>query len=126
MPSQVAQRIFRAHLELSYRLGRRVTLAEFGELIAKEMDRDVPFTAAAVSRWENGLQIPSLRVIEAIASVTGVDPGWISHGDKTAARGPAQRSRTAASEPGTATPAPAPPIEVRASSRETRRKNRPR
>ena len=34
MTSSLARRIFLAHLELSYRLGRKVTLAEFGELIA--------------------------------------------------------------------------------------------
>src|ERR687885_657617 len=85
MTSSLARRIFLAHLELSYRLGRKVTLAEFGDLIATEMRRDAPSTAAAVSRWEKGTQIPSPRVIEAIASLTGLDPGWLSHGDKTAA-----------------------------------------
>ena len=89
MTSSLAQRIFHAHLELSYRLGRRVTLAEFGALIGEEMGRGEPFTAAAVSRWEKGVQIPSPRVIEAIAAVTQVDPGWISHGDKTLAPRPA-------------------------------------
>lgn len=91
MTSSLARRIFLAHLELSYRLGRKVTLAEFGESIAREMGRDAPFTAAAVSRWEKGTQIPSPRVIEAIASLTGLDPGWLSHGDKTAAPGPRPR-----------------------------------
>ena len=89
MTSSLAQRIFHAHLELSYRLGRRVTLAEFGALIAEEMGRDEAFTAAAVSRWEKGVQIPSPRIIEAIAAVTQLDPGWISHGDKTLAPRPA-------------------------------------
>jgi transcriptional regulator with XRE-family HTH domain len=86
--STVARRIFLAHLELSYRLGRKVTLAEFGELVAKRMGRDAPFTAAAVSRWEAGVQMPSPEVIEAIAALTRTDPGWISHGEKTAAPGP--------------------------------------
>ena len=91
MTSSLARRIFLAHLELSYRLGRKVTLAEFGDLISKEMGRNAPFTAAAVSRWEKGTQIPSPRVIEAIASLTGLDPGWLSHGDKTSAPGPRPR-----------------------------------
>ena len=102
MTASLAQRIFQAHLELSYRLGRRVTLAEFGELIASEMGRDEPFTAAAVSRWEKGVQMPSPRVIEAIATVTHLDPGWISHGEKTSAPGPRLRreqSQTVAQEP---------------------------
>ncbi|HJU89992.1 MAG TPA: helix-turn-helix transcriptional regulator [Gemmatimonadaceae bacterium] len=126
MPSQVAQRIFRAHLELSYRLGRRVTLAELGQMIAKEMRRAVPFTAAAVSRWENGLQIPSLRVIEAIASVTGVDPGWISHGEKTAAKGPVEVPDSARGDVGVTEPRSTPPIQARGTPRDARRKNRPR
>ena len=88
MPPTVARRIFLAHLELSYRLGRKVTLVEFGDLVAKKMGRPAPFSAAAVSRWEAGTQIPSADVIEAIAAVTHTDPGWISHGDRSAAPAP--------------------------------------
>jgi transcriptional regulator with XRE-family HTH domain len=88
MPLTLARRLFLAHLELSYRLGRRVTLAEFGGLVAKQMGRQAPFSAAAVSRWEAGTQIPSADVIEAIATVTHTDPGWISHGDRSAAPAP--------------------------------------
>jgi transcriptional regulator with XRE-family HTH domain len=84
----LARRIFLAHLELSYRLGRKVTLAEFGGLVAKQMGRKAPFSAAAVSRWEAGTQMPSADVIEAIATVTRTDPGWISHGDRSAAPAP--------------------------------------
>ena len=88
MTDTLARRIFLAHMELTYRLGRRVPLAEFGELVAREMGRDTPFTAAAVSRWESGAQVPSTDVIEAIGRVTDTDPGWISHGAKTAAPPP--------------------------------------
>jgi transcriptional regulator with XRE-family HTH domain len=88
MASSLAHRIFLAHLELSYRLGRKVTLTELGEMIAREMGREASFTAAAVSRWEKGTQMPSLQIIEAIASLTGMDPGWLSHGEKSAAPGP--------------------------------------
>ena len=99
MASSLAQRIFQAHLELSYRLGRRVTLAEFGSLIAEEMGRAEAFTAAAVSRWEKGVQIPSPRIIEAIAAVTQLDPGWISHGEKTRAPGPVRLEAVTPAEP---------------------------
>ena len=88
MPPTVARRIFLAHLELSYRLGRKVTLAEFGDLVARKMGRPAPFSAAAVSRWEAGTQFPSADVIEAIAALTHTDPGWISHGDRSAAPAP--------------------------------------
>ena len=88
MRSTVGRRVFLAHLQLSYRLGRRVTLAEFGRRIAERLGRETPFAATAVSRWEAGLQIPAPEIIEAIAELSGVDPGWISHGEKSAAPGP--------------------------------------
>jgi transcriptional regulator with XRE-family HTH domain len=88
MSDTLGRRIFLAHLELSYRLGRKVTLAEFGEMIAKRMGRDTAFTAAAVSRWESGTQVPTPQIIEAIALITHTDPGWISHGKRSAAPRP--------------------------------------
>ena len=93
MESTIGQRIFVAHLELSYRLGRRVTLAELGRLVAERLRRDAPFAATAVSKWEAGIQTPGPEVIEAIAELSGVDPGWISHGARSAAPGPRAGSR---------------------------------
>jgi len=86
----LGRRLFVARLELCYKLGRSVTLTEFGRLIAERMGRREPFSYAAVSRWEAGLQAPALEVIEAIAELAGVDPGWISHGEKSAAPAPAR------------------------------------
>ena len=57
-------------------------------MIAERVGRETPFAATAVSRWEAGLQVPAPEIIEAIAELSGVDPGWISHGEKTAAPGP--------------------------------------
>jgi len=91
-------------MELNYRLGRKVTLAEFGEMIARQMQRESAFTAAAVSRWENGTQVPAPEVIEAIAALTHTDPGWISHGDRTAA--PAPRGGSDSARSGEPTRAP--------------------
>jgi len=93
MESTIGQRIFIAHLELSYRLGRRVTLAELGRLVAERLRRDAPFAATAVSKWEAGVQTPGAEVIEAIAELSGVDPGWISHGAKSEAPAPRAGSR---------------------------------
>src|SRR5438045_9190169 len=56
MESTIGRRIFIAHLELSYRLGRRVTLAEFGRLVADRLRRGAPFAATAVWKGEGGLQ----------------------------------------------------------------------
>ena len=85
MTDSLAQRIFTAHLEVRLRYGRKVTMAEFGQLVAAQMNRAAPFSAAAVSRWERGQQTPTPDVIEAIAAIAGLDPGWISHGLKSAA-----------------------------------------
>jgi transcriptional regulator with XRE-family HTH domain len=88
MPDTIGRRIFLAHLELSYRMGRKITLAEFGEMIARRLRREVAFTGSAVSRWESGTQLPTPQIIEAIAAVTHTDPGWISHGQRSAAPRP--------------------------------------
>ena len=104
MADTLGRRIFLAHLELSYRLGRKVTLAEFGEMIAKRLKRDEPFTGSAVSRWESGAQTPTPQIIEAIGALTHTDPGWISHGDRSAAP-PPPRVATPTSAPEHRTPA---------------------
>ncbi len=88
MTDSLGHRIFLAHLELSYRLGRRVTLAELGALTAVHMGRAAPFTAASVSRWESGAQVPTPPISAAIGEVTGTDPGWIAHGTRSAAPPP--------------------------------------
>lgn len=93
MTDTLGRRIFLAHLELSYRLGRKVTLAEFGQMIAKQMGRGAPFTAAAVSRWESGSQNPTPTIVEAIAAITHTDPGWISHGRRSAAPRPLRQDQ---------------------------------
>ena len=95
MNDTLGRRIFLSHLELSYRLGRKITLAEFGELIADQMGRDAPFTGAAVSRWESGAQAPTPQIIEAIGALTRTDPGWISHGDRSAAPRPGRLESSA-------------------------------
>ncbi len=127
MSDTLGRRIFLAHLELSYRLGRKVTLAEFGQLIAKQMGRDAPFTAAAVSRWESGAQNPTPTIIEAIAAITHTDPGWISHGRKSAAPRPLRQDQpapqpTRGHDTGARTPAPVPASSPRRKTPTPRRK----
>lgn len=89
----LGHRIFLAHLELSYRLGRKVTLAELGTLTAQFLGRPTPFTAASVSRWESGAQVPTPSIIAALGQVTGTDPGWLSHGARSAAPAPRGTAR---------------------------------
>ena len=132
MTEPIGRRIFLAHLELSYRLGRKVTLAEFGAMIAAHLERSTPFTAAAISRWESGIQIPTPQVIEAIAAVTHTDPGWISHGTKTAAPAPMGISTTqTGAKPlevnvGAPKQASAEPVRLQASTERTARARRRR
>lgn len=124
MSPSLAKRLFLAHTELNYRLGRKVTLAEFGEMIARQMGRESAFTAAAVSRWENGTQVPAHEVIEAIAAITHTDPGWISHGDKTAAPSPRGASGAAARSAGpTRAPQQRPPPEAEGARIRKRRRS---
>ena len=122
MSDSLGRRIFLAHLELSYRLGRKVTLAEFGELIARRMARKAPFTAAAVSRWESGIQIPTPQIIEAIAALTHTDPGWISHGRKSAAPRPGRLEKPAAlpAHPSHGTNSAPPPLSASAAQPKSR------
>lgn len=107
MADTIGRRIFLAHLELSYRMGRKITLAEFGEIIARRLRRDVPFTGSAVSRWESGTQLPTPQIIEAIAAVTHTDPGWISHGQRSAAPRPPRLDPVTADQRGTPSRVPA-------------------
>ena len=120
MADTIGRRIFLAHLELSYRLGRKITLAEFGEMIAKRLRRDEPFTGSAVSRWESGTQLPTPQIIEAIAALTHTDPGWISHGTRTAAPAPPRLDPAAAGEK---TAAPRVPASTRKSQPTKRRRS---
>jgi transcriptional regulator with XRE-family HTH domain len=124
MRSTLGRRVFLAHLQLSYRLGRRITLAEFGRFIADRLAREAPFAATAVSKWEAGLQVPSLDVIEAIAELSGVDPGWISHGEKSAA--PRPQLLPTQPSPSDAAPLPPEPARSRGKARTERQSLRPK
>lgn len=88
----MGERIFAAHLLLEGAAGRRVTLAELGELVGAELGRK-PFTATSVRDWEAGVSVPDVRVVAALARVcTGagvdVDPGWLAFGSESYAPPP--------------------------------------
>ena len=108
MTDTLGQRIFLSHLELSYRLGRKVTLAEFGQMVAERLGRETPFSGAAVSRWESGAQMPTPQIIEAIGVLAHTDPGWISHGDRSAAPRPPRLDVESSPEVPTSPPTPIP------------------
>lgn len=84
----LSARLFLARLHLERRLGESVTLSSLGEAVAKRVRRDAPFSPAAVSRWFDGSTEPTLDVIEAVAAVCKVDPGWLAFGRRSAAPAP--------------------------------------
>lgn len=89
------QRILLAQMLLSDRLDRHVSLAEFGELIARKERRPDAYSASSVSRMQAGENDPSLSACIAICEVvndaakeTLLDPGWLAFGPRTSAKGP--------------------------------------
>jgi hypothetical protein len=58
----------------------RMSQTDFGIAIAHRLNRERPFPAATVSRWESDLATPDLTTIGAIASSAKVDPGWLAFG----------------------------------------------
>jgi transcriptional regulator with XRE-family HTH domain len=82
------QRMFRARVELSARLGEKVPQDGFGLLVARRLGREKPITAATVSRWEAGEGVPDLATIQAAAELSGVDPGWLAFGSRSQAPAP--------------------------------------
>jgi transcriptional regulator with XRE-family HTH domain len=69
---------------------RQIPLARVGKRIADRMGRAEAFPAGTVSRWAAGKNVPQeLEVILAAAQETGVDPGWLTFGEASAAPAPA-------------------------------------
>ncbi len=56
---------------LGERLGRRVTLREFGALVGEKQGR-APWPHATVSRWETGRQTPGPSTRAATAQLVGI------------------------------------------------------
>lgn len=67
-----------ARLQLDHAMARRVRGPEFARLVRDALGRET-LTASTVQRWEEGSE-PDLATIAAIASVCGVDPGWLAFG----------------------------------------------
>ena len=87
LPGQ-GRRIQQVVLDISAKLGRRITLEEFGELVGKaEKGRGRPYSKGAVSEWIQDRNEPTLAAFLAIVavSVKHAPPGrtkeWIIFGD---------------------------------------------
>lgn len=106
----LAYRFFIAKNQLERRLGRDVTFAELGELVAKSQGRDEPYAVSVARRWLRAEQEPSTRELWiALARALGVDVGWLAFGAASAApapegyiepAAPVKRQRVAKDAPG--------------------------
>lgn len=77
-----------AHLALAQALRRKVSLEEFGERVARELDREEGFKPSTVSEWERDVKTPPVEVVGAIARVVGWDPGYLAYGEASGAPQP--------------------------------------
>lgn len=84
--SGLARRMFEAVNHLERTLGRKVTLAEIGQLVAgAQHGRDDDYAPSVVARWIKGTQEPRSREQwAALATALRVDPGWLAFGVGTA------------------------------------------
>jgi hypothetical protein len=68
---------------------RKLTLKGFGaEVGLREPGRGKPYSDSAVREWEADEAQPTLKTIQVIAALGGVDPGWLAYGELTTARPP--------------------------------------
>ena len=79
-PDGLTMRLLEALHGLELREGHRVTYTSLAERLGAALGR--PITVAAVQRWFDGTREPKDREsLAALASVLGVDPGWLAYGD---------------------------------------------
>jgi hypothetical protein len=88
LPGQ-GKRIEQIVLDLSAKLGRRVTLAEFGEMVGKaEKGRGKPYSKTGVSEWIQERNEPTLAAFVAMVLVSAryTPPGrsfkWVTLGEE--------------------------------------------
>jgi hypothetical protein len=84
LPGQ-GKRIEKMIFELTAALGRRVTLADYGEMVGKvEKGRQRPYSAGAVSEWIQERNEPSFAATVAMSAVSrkhappGHSAAWIA------------------------------------------------
>jgi transcriptional regulator with XRE-family HTH domain len=81
-------RFWLARVVLNLREPDEVADADFGKRVAKRMRRRRPFRTSSVSQWRTGKQSPPPDVQLAIAEECGVDPGWLTYGQRSQAPAP--------------------------------------
>jgi len=76
-------RLFLAHNAVERRLGRKVSFAELGAMIAKEEGREdakgkpMPYSGGNVLRWERDQKRPSFEAVAALARLAGMRGGFL-------------------------------------------------
>ena len=90
---ELATRWLVAHLLLNNARGRRVTLEEIGEEMAREEGRASAYDQSTVHRLETGKTEPDGRQILSFCAVlrrggVTVDPGWLHYGAASSAPAP--------------------------------------
>lgn len=58
-----------------------LTMAAFGEAVAKAEGRDQPYLSGAVNHWEHDRAAPSLATCAAMGEVTSLRAAWIAFRD---------------------------------------------
>jgi hypothetical protein len=64
-------------LQVQARRRERVSLDDFGAMIAAEMGRGQAFGKATISQWVSETNEPTIRAFEAIAALADCEPWWI-------------------------------------------------
>lgn len=86
-PSGMRERLFAAWYLYQARSGGSKSQEWLAEAVSRKLGLREPLTQGTVSRWLKGSE-PDLVTIAAIASVLGVDPGWLAFGQLTHAPPP--------------------------------------
>lgn len=64
-------------------LRQQISQQALGKLISEKLGRTGPFQSGTVSRWESGDALPDIPTLQAIAELSGLNPGWIAFGTQT-------------------------------------------
>jgi hypothetical protein len=73
----------------------RISQETFGRMISRYVGREKAITGATVSRWEADEAVPDIATIAAVASLCGLDPGWLAFGSRSGAPTPEDRWKSA-------------------------------
>ncbi len=91
MNSKLGNRIALSRIIWRVRTRSPLNQRLMGVLVAKQLGRAKDFSKMTVSHWESGTSEPDSATLAAIATLAGVDPGWLAFGDASSAPDPFER-----------------------------------